>query len=347
MSEEQSRPDTEAPPPQVGTLDRLARIAFGVAMTALLATGWQWFSQRQQAHQIEQALTQKLGEVDGRNRETLALAKRADETALQSATKITRLEQLLEESRAQQEALQVLYVELANNRDERIMAEVEQVLTIASQQLQLAGNVKAALLALQTADSRLQQIDKPQVIQLRKIIARDLQKLQALPSVDIVGINLKLEALVDAADKIPLASERHPRTQGNLAPDWDSSPWRRLAQEIWQDIKTLVRIERVDHPETPLLPPEQAYFLRENYKMRLLAARIALLQHDEATYRNDLHTAELWLKRYFDVRDAAAQNALNLIKQLSADDISIQLPDISESLNAATKFKLSLERSKP
>lgn len=347
MSEEPIRQETENPPPQVDTPDRLTHIALGVAIAALLVTGWQWFAQRQQVHHMEQALTHKLGEADARNRETLALARRADETALQSATKITRLEQLLEESRAQQEALQILYVELANSRDERIMAEVEQILAIASQQLQLAGNVKAALLALQTVDSRLKQIDKPQVIQLRKVIARDLQKLQALPSVDIVGMSLKLESLVDAADKIPLASERHPRTSSNLAPDWDSSPWHRLAQEIWQDIKALVRIERMDRPEAPLLPPEQAYFLRENYKLRLLAARIALLQHDEATYRNDLHTAELWLKRYFDIRDAAAQNALNTLKQLSADDISIELPDISESLNAVTKFKLSLERGKP
>ena len=59
-------------------------------------------------------------------------------------------------------ALESLYQELSRDRDEWALAEIEQVLLIASQQLQLAGNVKAAMIALQTADSRLQRLDKPQ-----------------------------------------------------------------------------------------------------------------------------------------------------------------------------------------
>lgn len=343
MSEASNTPDT-SPPKPTGLVTQVALV---LAAAALAATTWQWLDSRHRAMTLEQTLTQRLSAFDDRNREGLSLSKHAEENSVQAAAKVALLEQRLEESRAQQEALQTLYLELANNRDERTMAEVEQLLIIASQQLQLAGNVKPALLALQTADARLQQLDKPQVIALRKIIGRDIQRLQALPSVDIVGMSLKLEALVDAADKLPLASDRHPQASAPTMPDWDSNPWHRLTQEIWRDIKRLVRIERMDHPELPLLQPEQAYFLRENLKLRLLTARIALLQHDETTYRTDLQLAENWLKRYFNTQDGATRFSLTTLQQLSSHDISIEIPDVSESLNAVAKYKLSLERDKP
>lgn len=322
------------------------QIALALAVIALVATSWQWLDQRQRSIKLEKTLTQRLSEFDERNRESATLSRHAEDSTTQAGAKVALLEQKLDESRAQQEALQTLYLELANNRDAWTISEVEQLVIIASQQLQLAGNVKPALLALQTADSRLQELDKPQIIQLRKVLGSDIQKLQALPSVDMVGMSLKLESLVDAADKLPLASDHHPKQDIATKPDWDSNPWRRLTQEVWQDIKHLVRVERMDHPETPMLAPEQSYFLRENLKLRLLAARIALLQHDESTYRVDLHTAELWIKRHFDPESATTKTALATLQQLSSSSITIQLPDIGESLNAVAKYKLALERSK-
>ncbi len=322
----------------------LVRFALAVAIVALLATVWQWLDQRKRTAKLENTLSQRLSQFDERNRETLTLSKHAEESTSQAGAKIALLEQRLEESRAQQEALQILYVELANNRDAWTIAEAEQLVIIASQQLQLAGNVKPALLALQTADSRLQALDKPQVIQLRKVLGKDIQRLQALPNIDIAGMSLKLESVVDAADKLVLAGERHPRQETTPMPDWNVSPWERLTREIWQDVKRMVRVERMDRPEMPMLSPEQSYFLRENLKLRLLAARIALLQHDEATYRADLQTATTWIKRHFDAQDAATLSALATLQQLSSSSITIQLPDISESLNAIAKYKLALER---
>ena len=336
----------ERPTPESTSSNLIAQSAIVLSVLAIVAAGWQWWDYREKSRELEQTLTQRLSRFDERNSESHMLSKRAEETAGQAAARVMLLEQRLEASRAQQEALQTLYMELANNRDEWAISEVEQLLIIASQQLHLAGNIKPALLALQTADARLQHLDKPQIVALRKIIALDIQRLQALPSVDFVGMNLKLEGLVDAADKLPLASERHPYVKA-VQPDWDTNPWRLLAQEIWQDIKRLVRIERMDQPELPLLEPEQAYFLRENLKLRLLTARIALLQRDEATYRTDLQMAVDWLKRYFNTQDPDGRNALNVLEQLSSSKISIEIPDIAASLNAVANYKQSLERTQP
>ncbi len=111
-------------------------------------------------------------------------------------------------------------------------------------------------------------------------------------------------------------------------------------------MKSMIRIERIDRPEPPLLPPEQAYFLRESLKLRLLTARIALLQRDEASYRADLQTADSWLKQHFDTHDAATQAALATLRQLSQNYLTIEVPDISETMNAISKYKLSLEHAK-
>lgn len=321
------------------------QISLALAITALVIVAWQWINTRHQIKQIEKTLSERLEQFNEKNQQTLALAKNADERSSDTVARTSLLEQKVDESRDQQEALQNLYLELANNREERVVSEVEQLLVIANQQLQLAGNIKPALLALQTADARLQQLDTPQVIQLRKVLSQDIQKLQGLPLVDIIGMSLKLESLTNNVDSLPLVSDRHPKEAVTNAPDWDNNPWRRLAQEVWQDLKSMIRLERIDRREPPLLAPDQTFFLRENIKLHLLTARIALLQHDEATYRADLTAAENWLKGHFDLREPDTQNALNIIKQLSASTIVIDMPDISESLGLVSKYKLTLERS--
>ena len=105
-----------------------------------------------------------------------------------------------------------------------------------------------------------------------------------------------------------------------------------------------MRIQNLKKPELPLLPPDQAYFLRENLKLRLLSARIALLQRNEASFKADIKAAEDWLNRYYDLRDKSVHVALASLQQLGQSRLAIDLPDISTSLNAAHMFKLGREK---
>jgi len=213
--------------------------------------------------------------------------------------------------------------------------------------LQLSGNVKAALIALQAADSRLQRLDKPQFIGLRKVINKDIDRLKALPFVDTVGISLRLDEMISAVDELPLVLETRSRREEKPSPTEKPGAgwWAQLGQEAWQDMKQLVQIRRIDHPEVPLLPPTQSYFVRENLKLRLVTARIALLQHDEASYKADLKAAQEWLGHYFDPTAKATRAAQNSLRQLAESPVSIKLPDISESLAAIQDYKLAHERS--
>jgi len=105
-----------------------------------------------------------------------------------------------------------------------------------------------------------------------------------------------------------------------------------------------VVVRKVETPEPPLLPPAQAYFVRENLKLRLLNARLAVLTRDEAGYREDLRVSQAWIRRYFDTRSKSAQGVLAQLRQLASAAITFEPPSITESLEAVRGFKSRRER---
>lgn len=304
---------------------------------------WQWYATRQRLNKMEFQLATRLTELNERHQQSLALAKTADEHSQQAATKTLLLEQKLQETLSQQQALETMYYELANTKEERLVTEAEQLLEIASQQLLLAGNSKSALIALQIAESRLQSINAPQAIMLKQSIREDIQHIQNLPAIDIASMTQRLEQVAATVQDLPVISEPATKPEKAPAPVWTANTWQQLGAEIWQDFKNLIRVERIDRPEPALLSAEQEFFLKENLRLRLLSARIALLQHDEATYRTDLQIASAWLKKYFNMRDLRSKQALDGLTQLSSSKIILELPDISDTLALASKYKQALE----
>jgi uroporphyrin-3 C-methyltransferase len=110
-------------------------------------------------------------------------------------------------------------------------------------------------------------------------------------------------------------------------------------------MKQLVRIENTGKDEIPLLPPDQEFFLRENLKLRLLSARLALLSRDENSYRQELKTAQLWTARYFDGKAIQGARMLAELNKLASSNIIVKLPDISPSLQAVRNYRLTREKA--
>lgn len=326
-----------------------------IAVFALGLAAWQWFETRLKLSDTQQELARRLAESDALGSESRALARQSQEQLAVVLGRLGAVEGRIAESQSQQAMLESLYQDLARSREEWALAEVEQGVTLAAQQLQLAGNVQAAVLALKTADARLAGSSRPQFIALRKVLVRDLDRLRALPQVDMAGMNLRLESVINAIDALPLAVDGRPRVKEEkasepaaAAPDPGSPTsldfWRRLAGEFWDEVRTLIRIQRFDRAEPALLSPGQDFFLRENLKLRLLNARLALLARDQWTFRNELTHAQAWLDRYFDPHSAGLQTAQGALRQLSSTEISIELPTLSESLAAIKTFRLGKER---
>jgi uroporphyrin-3 C-methyltransferase len=123
--------------------------------------------------------------------------------------------------------------------------------------------------------------------------------------------------------------------------------WQRLWREGKRDLHDLIRIQNVSKPEVPLLSPDQAFFLRENLKFRLLGARLSLLARDEESFRADIKAGLDWLARYYDGGNKNVMAARSNLQQLLQSTVGGQLPDISDSLDAARNLKLVRERTSP
>ncbi len=319
------------------------------AVVAVVLLGWQWYDSHQQINKLQHELAQRLAAADVQNKESRGVAEQVREATREAQVKLGVLEAKVQESQNQQIALEALYQELSRGRDESLLADVEQTLLVASQQLQLAGNVRSALIALQAADARLARLDRPQLAGLRKVIARDIERLKLAPYVDVIGISARLDNLMGAIDTLPLAMEVRPSETASAARntvDADASAWARFTRELWRDMRDLVRIEKMDRPDIPLLTPGQTYFLRENLKLRLLGARLALLAHDEKSFKADLKAAREWLARYYDMRDKTVANTATAVRQLHDSPVSIEVPDVAASLDAVRNYRLTRERAR-
>jgi uroporphyrin-3 C-methyltransferase len=109
---------------------------------------------------------------------------------------------------------------------------------------------------------------------------------------------------------------------------------REFAGLAWAEIRSMIRIQRFDRAEPALLAPGQEFFLRENLKLRLLSARLALFSRDQWTYRNELSTAKHWLENYFLDDAPAVSAAASQLDELLASEIVIDLPDLRASQQA-------------
>ena len=323
----------------------------GVAVVLLgVAVAWLWWRSSSDIAFTQRELTRRVTESDARSVAATQTAQEASNRLVDALKQVAVVESKLEESQSQQYALEQMYQELSRNRDEIQLADIEQAITAAAQQLQLTGNVPAALLALQNADARLARINKPQFLGVRRAIARDIDRLKALPSTDVSGMAVKLDqaiAMVDAmpalidekpapvAARKPKAAEKPGAAPTEAPPTW----WRELLDRLGTEMRGLVRIREVGSPDALLLSPTQAYFARENLKLRLLNARLQLIGRNEAGFRSDLQAALDWIGRYFEPQAKQTLAAQALLRQLQAAQVSVELPSLSDSLNTVRDFK--------
>jgi len=356
-------------------------ITVALAGLAVLLIG-QWWSSTNQISQLREELARRLQATDVTNAETKLIAKSVLETDKELQVKIGVLENKQLESESRALAVQQLYQDLSKNRDDWALSEIEQVLSTASQQLQLAGNVQGALIALQNADARLARSDKPQFIAIRRSIAHDMERLKALPSLDLAGIALRLDSAISQVDSLPLlideavvssttaiastkpnlakkssqkttaastATKQTNETNEKLVDDvgtvaiwkhWLTEHWQSWSTEMWGELRQLVQIRHVENPDALLLTPSQGYFVKENIKLRLLNARLALLSRNEAAFKSDMIAAQKEIAHYFDTRSKQTQAVQILLRQIQSNKIAIEMPTLAESLNAVRNFTM-------
>ena len=328
-----------------------------LASAGLLTSALLW----QKIGHIQEELARRSSDTGTQAVEARTLARQAQEGMLELSARLATTENRLSEVSLQRSQLEELMQSLSRSRDENLVVDVESALRLAQQQAQLTGSAEPLLAALKSAEQRLGRAAQPRLNPLQRAIAKDTEQIQSAVLTDVPALLLKLDELTRLVDELPVANAMRvgsPRAAPVVAappvttatPPPPSTPWQtvlsvydgvalrdwviRPLQALRDELRSLLRISRIEHPEAALLAPEQAFFLHENIKLKLLNARLALLSRQTETARADLASVQAVLTRYFDPASRKTQAAAALLLQVQAQLKSTELPRLDGTMAA-------------
>lgn len=345
-------------------------------LIALVAAGVAWFQQkrfetigREVATQL-QTLTTQVNDARKDSSQALSLAQ-------SQTSRIAHLEQSSLEAKSQYLALEQLWAGANKGTEDAMLAnDVERLLTTASQQLRLAGNVNNAIVTLEAAQSLLIRADRARFAAVQRMLSLDLDRLRSVPLIDVPQLSNRLETLSalvaraplilpDAASpKVVVASSEPQQPSASLAkpksppseslasaPEtkawWEGALDRTLSWSksfaviVAREFSGVVSIQRVSDANALLMSPEQGALLRANLRTRVLTAQMALLMHQSPIWKTELAQIEQSLTARYDPKSSETVAALRLVRELSAVQIAVPLPDIKDSLTALESVKTS------
>ena len=345
-------------------------IAVGAILLTALATAAAMLAWNTQARMrsLETELVKRQQGSDSQATEARTLARQAELSAREAAAKLALLETRVAETAMQRTQIEELIQSLARSRDENVLADLDAAIRVALQQAAITGSAEPLVLTLKQAEERLARFNQPRLERVRRAVAQDLDRVRSASVTDITVLTIRLDEVIRMVDDLPLLSMPERRgparqalppagvavsaagsapgatagsTSGTLSmtmpSSWVSSfgdRWGSLAGYLWGEVKSLVRVTRIDQPEAMLVAPEQAFFLRENLKLRLLNARLALLSRQFDTAQSDLRDAQSALDRYFDRSGRRAASAAELMRQVASQARLVAVPRPDATLAA-------------
>ena len=306
----------------------LATAGLSLALSGIL---WQKLSN------IQEQLARQSQEAGSNAIEARALARQAQQVAQETAARQAMTDTRLGEVALQRTQVEELIQSLSRSRDENLVVDIESGLRLAQQQAQLTGSAEPLLAELRSADKRLERAAQPRLSRVRAAIGRDIDRVRSASVTDIPGLLVKLDELTRLVDELPLANAvasggAAAAAARKQAPAVQLPWWENMLAEIRAEARSLVRVSRVDQPEAVLLAPEQAFFLRENLKFKLLNARLGLLSRQTDSARADIASAMVALRKYFDPAARKTQLAAGLLQQVQTQLRAVELPRIDETL---------------
>ena len=335
-------------------------IAAGAVLLAALcaaAVMYAWNTQ-QRVKGLEQQMVKRQEDSGAQAAEAQMLAKQAQESSRDAAAKLALLEARVAEASLQRSQLEELIQSLSRSRDENVLADVESSIRVALQQTAITGSAEPLVIALKQAEERLARQNQPRLEGVRRAIVQDLERVRAAGAIDVSTLAIRLDEVVRLVDELPLLSALQSKASADRAtlrraapsasaasasdsaaadPVWTEvlgERWAALGARVWAEVRGLVRVTPIDQPEAMLIAPEQAFFLRENLKLRLLNARLALLSRQFDTAQADLRDALSVLERYFDRSSRRTASAVDLVKQVSSQARQVVVPRPDATLAA-------------
>ncbi len=312
-----------------------------LACVGALGVGAMWFK----LSGIQEQLARQSADTGSQAVEARLSAKQAEELARETAARLAVTDAKLSEVSLQRSQLEELMQSLSRSRDENLVVDIESAIRLAQQQSQLTGSVQPLLAALKSAEQRLTKVAQPRLAPVLRAVARDIERIKATAVTDTPSLLIKLDELVNAVDNLPLLNAVGGAAMDKPAPvkpesTWASaisaSWWEHTLAGVWDDVRGLIRVSRVDRPEASLLAPDQSYFVRENLKLRILNVRLGLLARHFEVVRSDLNLVIRDLTQYFDTLNRQGQTTLALAREVLAQAKQTELPRVDDTLAALT-----------
>lgn len=301
---------------------------------------------------MQEQLARQTADSGTQATEARALARESQDLVRDAVGRLTVVEARVQDATLQRTQLEELMHSVSRSRDETLLVDVESALRMALQQAQLSGSLEPLVVTLKSSAQRIERTAQPRLAPVQRAIEQDLERLSRASVTDTAGLLGRLDELVRMADEIPLLSsvaQAPTLSQGStgvpLPPQLDAAVtpgqwawWQHWGERVWtasaNEARDLVRIRRIDHPDAVLLAPEQAFFLRENLKLKLLNARLGLLARQYDAARSDLGSASTALGKYFDSQSRRTQGAQALLLQIQTHLRQTEQPTINDTLSA-------------
>ena len=358
-----------APPPRRAGIG-LPMLGIAMAVLALVLCGLLW----QKFNHTPEERARRAQETANLAGDARRYAAQAEALTQELQARLAVAELRLSEVSLQRSQLEELMLSLSRSRDDNLVQDLESAVRLAQQHAQLTGSAQPLISALQAADQRIARAAQPRLNPVQRAIARDIDRIRGAALADIPSLVQQLDELARQIDSWPLLNQvgpGHPvvppksRTHkadatvtapaappselsmgaeasgvdavpgwGERLAAWGSMAWRRVVADVTRNGRELVRVSRVDRPEAILLAPDQALFLRENLKLKLLNARLGLLARHVRSSQTDLLAVEAALLRYFDTAAPAIGQARSTLSQLRKELVDSALPRPEETLAA-------------
>lgn len=335
----------------------------GMALLSLGALGLAW-STHERLQVLESELVRRQQVSQDESAEARMLSRQAHDIATQSEAKLALLEAKVAETALQRSQVEDLISSMSRSRDENVLSDVEAGLRVAQQQAAITGSVEPMMAVLKQTDERLARYNQPRLERVRRAVARDMDRLRSVAVADVPALSIRLDEATRQVDDLPLTSSPKRREVAAPAPVRAAAPdkaasrtqedqapvnlpemawwgvlrdqWKVFASQAWVEIRSLVRVTSIDHPEAALVAPEQAFFLRENLKLHLLNARLALLSRQFDQAQGDIAQAQQILTRYFDASSQRVKAVQEQLKQVAGQSRQATLPRPDDTLAALT-----------
>ena len=330
----------------------------GLSLLAILIAlgvgGAGYYFGQQQVDEFQQKLTALEAQI---NNKTVVSAPAQDVkfdttqlTQLESANKATqdKIAQVEELINAKSHELVGLQSQInkvsaqanAQQPTDWLFSEADFLLNNALRKLVLDNDVDTAVSLLKLADETLAKVNNSQSTAIRSAINQDLKQLLSVAGVDQNAVMQKLSQLANTVDELPVLDVNFGDDQNATKLSDSLSDWAENAEKSATSfLNHFIRISPkhgADRKE--LLAPNQDIYLRENIRLRLQLAIMAVPRQQNELYKQSLEAVASWIRSYFDTNAEVTQSFLKSVDELSEVSIYVDVPSQLQSLSMLDKY---------